>query len=158
MKLLEEFTCESLAELCRREGGWVRQHGTLNRLVAGQTGREFYEDNKERLLQVSKQYKESRGRESILEYERNLRASKPERYASVPCPCGGTYTGKTKATHEQTPKHQAYQRSLTEGPDELTKLAALLDEHRKCPCGGTANSHHMREHLQSDKHQRYLTG
>eukprot|EP00972_Heterocapsa_arctica_P110895 16331017-Heterocapsa_arctica.AAC.1 len=50
IELIENYPCSSLEELRAREGFWIREIGTLNKLVAGRTakefGREYYQQNK----------------------------------------------------------------------------------------------------------------
>ena len=77
IELIENFPCNDIYELRAREGHFIREIATLNKLIAGRTQKEYrkqyneehkehiketvkqyYEDNKEHLLEKKKQYKE----------------------------------------------------------------------------------------------------
>ena len=73
IELIENFPCNDVYELKAREGHYIRQFGTLNMLIAGRTYKEwaethkehikhikqqYYEDNKQNVLNRCKQYKE----------------------------------------------------------------------------------------------------
>ena len=73
IELVENFPCNDVYELKAREGHYIRQFGTLNMLIAGRTYKEwaethkehikhikqqYYEDNKQNVLNRCKQYKE----------------------------------------------------------------------------------------------------
>ena len=49
IELYEEFSCESKEQLNQREGEVIRKIGTLNKLIAGRTPKEYVEDNKDKI-------------------------------------------------------------------------------------------------------------
>ena len=51
IELIEAYPCENNEELRRREGHFIREFGTLNKIVAGRTLKEHYEDNREKRLE-----------------------------------------------------------------------------------------------------------
>lgn len=55
IELLEMFPCNSKLELCKREGELIREHkeNCVNKHIAGRTGKEHYEDNREHKLQYN---------------------------------------------------------------------------------------------------------
>ena len=60
MILVENYPCESRTELERREGTYIRENPCVNRLVAGRTDREYYQDNKEEIKdKAKKSYKDN---------------------------------------------------------------------------------------------------
>ena len=70
IELLEEYPCENLEQLHRKEGEYIKSIACVNRLVAGRTqkehDKEHYEANKDRVNQYSKAYRIS-NREALLE-------------------------------------------------------------------------------------------
>ena len=58
IELIEEHPCENVEQLRRREGEIIREmKPSLNKEIAGRTGKEWYEDNKEARTEQIKQYK-----------------------------------------------------------------------------------------------------
>ena len=58
IELIEECPCESLEQLRKREGHYIRKMGTLNQHIAGRTFKEWLEHNKENKKQYDKEYRE----------------------------------------------------------------------------------------------------
>ena len=101
IELIEEFRCESKAELNRREGEIIRAtENCVNKYIAGRTHAEYRHDNREKLLAKMKQYhQDNRG---------DILAKKNEKYY---CPCSGKYTLVNRSTHFRTKKHLKYTKS-----------------------------------------------
>ncbi len=58
IELYEEFSCENKEQLIKREGQIIREIGTLNKLIAGRTKKEYNEDNKDKIAEQKKEYRE----------------------------------------------------------------------------------------------------
>ena len=56
IELIETFPCESLEQLNKREGEWMREIATLNEKVAGRTKKEYKSDYKESINEKGKVY------------------------------------------------------------------------------------------------------
>ena len=69
IELHEDITCESKEQLNKREGQIIREIGTLNKLIAGRTKKEYIEDNKDKILQNKKEYQE-KNKEYYKEYHK----------------------------------------------------------------------------------------
>ena len=54
IELIEDCPCESLEQLRKREGHYIRKMGTLNHHIAGRTSKEWIEQNREKLKQYEK--------------------------------------------------------------------------------------------------------
>ena len=54
IELIEDCPCETLEQLRKREGHYIRKMGTLNHKIAGRTGKEWEQDNKDK----RKEYRE----------------------------------------------------------------------------------------------------
>ena len=56
IELIENYPCESLEQLRKREGHYIRKMGTLNQQIAGRTCKELLEQNKEKVKEYFKEY------------------------------------------------------------------------------------------------------
>ena len=54
IELYEDFPCNSKKELERREGQVIRDIGTLNKVIAGRTHKEYREDNADKINERKK--------------------------------------------------------------------------------------------------------
>ena len=61
IELVEEYPCDNVEQLNRKEGEWTRKLGTLNSKIQGRTEKEWRSDNQEAIAA----YKEA-NRETIL--------------------------------------------------------------------------------------------
>jgi len=99
IELLELFPCNSRLELERREGELIRLHknDVVNRCIVGRTDKEYYQDNKDKLLEQMKEY-----------YQDNRDKKLEKGKIKYICECGSELRKSDKARHEQTKKHIAY--------------------------------------------------
>ena len=88
--LLECYDCETYEELRKKEGEYIKQYNCVNKLIAGRTKTEYYEDNKEKIKEYRKEYRQE---------------NKEKLNEKITCECGGKYTHKHKSTHFKTKKH-----------------------------------------------------
>ena len=84
--LIENFPCSSKIELEQRERFYIENNECLNRIIPSRTPKEYYQDNREQILEHKKQ-------------KHN-------------CECGGKFTNEHKARHFKTKKHKDYIESL----------------------------------------------
>ena len=56
IELLEDCPCEDKYQLRQKEGQYIGEMGTLNKIIAGRTIKEWEEDNKEKKREYEKQY------------------------------------------------------------------------------------------------------
>jgi len=93
IELLEAKECISKDELTQLEGKYIRTLDCVNKHIPGRTKQEYYEDNKEHLIEYKKKH-----------YEDN----KEERFKKHNCVCGSTYSNHHKFRHEKSNKHQKF--------------------------------------------------
>ena len=109
IELIEECPCDTLDQLRKQEGHFIREMGTLNSLIPGRTRKEHHEDNKDKL----KAYKEE-NKEVLLKKQRdyhhlNKEAISEKRKRTITCPCGVTFQIYGRSRHERKSKqHQLY--------------------------------------------------
>ena len=58
IELIEYFKCDTLQELRKREGEHIKNTECVNKVVAGRTLKEYRDDNKDRIKQQEKEYRE----------------------------------------------------------------------------------------------------
>ena len=66
IELYEEHPCNNKQELERREGQVIREIATINKNIVGRTPKEYYQDNRDELLERKKEYNQN-NREKISE-------------------------------------------------------------------------------------------
>ena len=72
IELIEDYPCDSLEQLRKREGYHIRSMATLNHRIAGRTDKEYYENNKDKLNDQKKEhYKQNK--DKILEHQKEYR-------------------------------------------------------------------------------------
>lgn len=66
IELVENFPCNSKNELYRKEGEIIRGRDCVNKVIAGQTYKEFYENNKEKIALRKKEHYENNKEQYLL--------------------------------------------------------------------------------------------
>jgi hypothetical protein len=119
IELLEEFSCNNRMELERKEGDYIRINNCVNRIIAGRTDKEYYQDHKEDLLKQMKEYRQDH-KEQIKQYYQDHKEDllkqmkeyyhdhKEQKNQPNKCDCGGDFTTFNKSNHNKTSKHQNY--------------------------------------------------
>ena len=99
IELLEEFRCENKMQLEKREGELIRLHknNLVNIVIVGRTKQEYYEDNKEAIIEKNKQYRQD-NKEAIIEKAKE----------KMMCICGSELRISDKARHEKSIKHKDF--------------------------------------------------
>ena len=77
IELYEDYSCERKEQLTQREGQVIREIGTLNKIIAGRTNKEWFEENKTHIKEYKKEYQET-NKEKIKEYNENNKGKKKE--------------------------------------------------------------------------------
>ena len=125
IELVEEYPCESVEQLRRKEGEWVRKMGTLNQVIPGRTKAEYrksdqhkqyLERNKDAIKKSQQDYHERNRTEvnkrSNVRYHANKETiyEKYKEWKSTQhtCECGVVYTNCHKARHIKSKFHQTY--------------------------------------------------
>ena len=62
IELIELYPCKSKEELRAREGHYIRERGTLNKIIAGRTQKQYNEEHIEIINEVKTQYNEKQQR------------------------------------------------------------------------------------------------
>ena len=126
--LVEAFPCENKDQLSKRERFYIESNECVNKHIPGRTQKEWYEVNKEKILENQKEYKEA-NKEAILEnqkeyYEANkekIKEQKKEYYQKnkekmaekITCECGATISRGSKSGHLKSSKHIKFSGGLS---------------------------------------------
>jgi hypothetical protein len=106
IELIESKECNSRDELHKLEGKYIRELNCVNKIVAGRTRKQHYEENKEQLSLKAKS-----------RYELNKDKVSERQNKMYNCECGGKYTHVHKLRHFKTILHCQYIESLKTNPE-----------------------------------------
>jgi hypothetical protein len=109
MELYEEYPCENKEQLNQREGVIIRHLGTLNSKIAGRNQIEYYQDNKEQIIEKHKIYRKE-NKDKLLEnkkeyYENYKEIILKKAGEQIKCECGCIMRRGDITKHKKTPKH-----------------------------------------------------
>lgn len=114
IELIENYACKTREELLAREGKWIREISTLNKLIAGRDSKGYYDDNAEMLKQKAKDFRKQnpeylknnnkdykeKHKERLKEHRKKTQAIKHL------CECGQYYTSEHRARHLRSKRHE----------------------------------------------------
>ena len=72
IELYENYSCNNKAELDKREGEITREIGTINKNIAGRTTKEYFDENRDKILENKKKYY-NENKVDILEKQKKYR-------------------------------------------------------------------------------------
>ena len=109
IELVEEYPCDNVEQLKQREGHYIREMGTLNKLVAGRTREQWKTDNFEHRKDWQKKYdaehKDAKDAYKKEYLKKNGDKIKEWLLTPIQCECGITYTQQCKSRHIKTKRH-----------------------------------------------------
>ena len=143
IELLLDFPCENKDQLRAKEGEYIREMANLNHAVAGRNQKDWYEENKERILEHIKEYREenkelinervkryvANNKDKILENKKQYYIKNKERM--------------NKNNRENYYKYREY-------------YLNYWKEKIKCECGMAITKCHLTRHKKSQQHQQAL--
>lgn len=125
--LLEDVKCENKEQLHKKEREYIEKLDCVNKIVPTRTKSEYYQANREVLLERNKAYYQAHSaelNEKMRAYHKahsvELSRKKKQYYQvhreellsklmrSQECGCGSSYTHCHKARHERSQKHQEW--------------------------------------------------
>ena len=117
MILIEEYECENRLQAEQRERYWIETlKAELNTHIPSRTQNEYYETNKETVLEYQKQYYET-NKETFLGYqkkyyEKNKEKKLKKMCEKIVCECGCEITKCNMLRHRRTIKHLNYSANI----------------------------------------------
>ena len=115
ISLIEDYPCDSKDQLVAREAHHIRRQSAanlrcVNRSIPGRSMAEWYQDNRERQLAQSNQYRADNLAECMERVRQYNRAHKDEiarkRAEPYRCQCGATVKTCGILSHERSKKHR----------------------------------------------------
>jgi hypothetical protein len=107
--LIENFICNSKDQLTAREGHHIKENRLVgkcvNRKVEGRTKKEYYQDNKDKLVIYGNLYAMNHKEEAAKYRADNAEALKEKKKVLFLCECGSKCSHCSKARHFRTSKH-----------------------------------------------------
>ena len=97
IELIESKEFNSKDELKQLEGKYIRDLDCVNKKIEGRTKKEYYQDNKEHIVEYRNQYRVD-----------NKEKIKLHKSAQFTCACGSSYTNCHKLRHERSIKHKLF--------------------------------------------------
>lgn len=117
IELVEECPCDNKEQLLKREGHYIREMGTLNKLIAGREKKEYRKEyskqNKDKIKEQNKEYYEQ-NKEQIKEhkkeyYEQNKDKINTHSSEKIACDvCGANVSRRNMNRHKKTIKCQSH--------------------------------------------------
>jgi hypothetical protein len=106
MLKLHDFPCNKICELKLEERRVIDLYQSkLNTIIPARTLKEWYEDNKEKIMEKQKIYEE-KNKEKIKEYRKKYNEEyRKERNEKITCECGTIFSKHHITRHMKTLKH-----------------------------------------------------
>jgi group I intron endonuclease len=123
IELIENYPCVDKYQLRQREGHFIRQFGTLNKLIAGnivdtkEYQKEYRENNKEHFKDYDTKYY-IENKEKIQEhkkefYEANKEKIQEHKKEKITCECGCIVCRVVLSRHKRSIKHQEFLKTIS---------------------------------------------
>ena len=152
--LVELYPCETKEELFVREGYYIKNNMCVNKIVAGRTRKEHYDDNKEILLEQRKPYQKEYYKNNKEKHSQTNKEYREKHKDEIK-----DYLKKYNDKHKQEisingkdyykkNSEMIKQRSNNYRQKNIEKLSAKYN----CECGGKYTYESKRKHIKSNKH------
>ena len=124
IELIEEYPCNSKIELGAREGHWIKERGTSNKVIQGRTKQEYKKDTNYWHIRYM----------NNLDKIKEQRQNNPNYTAKVVCECGLEVPQRHLNDHKLTKTHQrrmGVEEENTVSHYDLEKQAKYRESHRE---------------------------
>lgn len=135
IELIQEYPCNSKAELIKKEGEHIRNNNCLNKIIPCRTYKEYYENNKDKW---NKYYENNK--EKIKEYQKEWRENNKEVIADY----GKEYRENNKKIIAD------YRKEYYENNQE--QILQKMKEKITCKCGCIVRKSDLPRHKRTNKH------
>ena len=144
IELLEEYPCDNVEQLRRREGEMIRElKPVLNKDIAGRTDKEWSMDNPEKIKEYKKQYGKIH-KEQIKDYNKQYRENNIDMIKQ-----------QQKLYHQKN-KEKRNKQSSEYQPKNKDTINEKRSVQCECECGGHYTLRHKARHCKTIRHQNYL--
>jgi hypothetical protein len=155
--LLEDYPCERKDQLLARERFYIENNQCVNKVIPTRTIKEYYQDNKDKLIDYQKEYYEQNKDKLKEYYEQNKDKIKEYREQNK-----DKIIDYQKEYYEQNKDKlkEYYEQNKDKIKEYYEQNKDKINEHRykhfTCECGGCYIQKNKATHLKSIKHQNYL--
>ena len=173
IELIEDFPCSDKYQLIQKESKYIREIGTLNKRIEDRDLKEYYQDNKEKIIEKSKKYynenidtitiknKEYRekNKEEITKFQRNYYLKNKEQINLKQHDCyeKNKEKIKTKSREYRTKNLEKVKQYYLENKEKILSQNALINNEKiKCECGFIGCKGNMSRHKKSIKHIKLM--
>jgi hypothetical protein len=140
--LVEELSCENSEQLHARERFWVENNPCINKCIPNRTLKEYYQDNKNRLLDNSKKYYQN-NKNYIKEYSKEYRQNNKNKIQQY------------QKEYRQYNKNKSQQYKQEYFLKNKEKISNQMKEKLKCVCGSLVSNRNNARHSRTFKHKKY---
>ena len=140
---IEDYPCSSKKELEAREGKYQKEIECVNKVIAGRTLEEYYQDNKEKINKANQEYYFKNREKTIARQLENYHNNKEV---------------KKELNKERNKKYRIEHLDKVREQDRLSKQKnkEIYTRHWTCDCGLTIQFCNKSKHLKSKKHQQFI--
>jgi len=118
ISLVEDFPCSSKKELETRERWYIENNECVNKNIPTRTmnewSKKYYEEHKQEILEKNKKYrgdhKQELSEKNKKYREKHKQKLSQKRKEKIICPCGTELTKEHIRRHEQSKKHQNWEK------------------------------------------------
>ncbi|MCP4529097.1 MAG: DUF1682 domain-containing protein [Aestuariibacter sp.] len=139
MELIENYPCANKQQLERKECEYIKANKCVNIMNPCRTRKEYYQDNKEVILNKLKEYREN-NKEKIAEYNKQRNEANKEKIAER----------KKKYWEDNKEKLAEHRKEYREKNKQ--KIAERKKEKVTCECGCIIRKSGLARHKQTNKH------
>ena len=143
IELLENYPCNSRAELHAREGQHQRENDCVNKIVAGRNSKQYYEENKEVISRNNKLYVENH-REETKAYKQKWYKENKE------------YRAKQSRDWYKLNREEIIEQKKQYYKDHKKQIQERKKQNITCECGSIIRKVCLPSHIKSLKHQNYI--
>jgi hypothetical protein len=105
MELIKNYPCNSKYELQEEERKYILENECINIKIPNRTQKEWYEDNKDRILEKLKQDRINNPEKFKEQYENNKEKRLEKKKQKIKCECGALVRIDNLARHKKSMKH-----------------------------------------------------
>ena len=156
-ELIEEFPCDNVEQLRAREGYYIRQIATLNKLVAGRTKEEFEEYRHEAKKEYGRKYRKEHcdaekqktyNEKYKSEHKEEIKDQRKKHYDD----------NKEEIKEKQMKYYVANRETRLDKMNEyrLRNVDKIKESHTCAVCGGKYQNKSKHAHFRTTKHQEAL--
>ena len=158
MILVEYYSCKTKLELMKREREIIEElKSTLNKIIPTRTKKEYYENNKEQLLEKKKEYNE-KNKEQIAEYQKKYNEDNKEKIKETYKKWKQNNKEKVNKINKEwklanPEKVKANKKKYRE--NNKKKIKEYKSQQIICECGVKSTKSSIARHRRSKFHQEY---